>query len=159
MKIIGIDPGYGILGWAVIEDSIKLHDYGTIETPAGMPIDERLFIIHAELNSIIEKFQPDSAAIEKLFFSKNTNTAMDVMKAIGVVYLIFRSHALSFAEYTPIQIKQALTGYGRADKKQMQFVIQKIFNLSECPKPDDAADAVAIAACHALAGSNLFMRR
>ncbi|MBN1501319.1 MAG: crossover junction endodeoxyribonuclease RuvC [Spirochaetes bacterium] len=159
MKIIGIDPGYGILGWSVIEDSIKLYDYGTIETPPGMPIDERLFIIYTELNSILQKYQPDSAAIEKLFFAKNTNTVMDVMKAIGVVLLLFRIYGVPFREYTPLQIKQALTGYGRADKKQMQFVIQKIFNLKECPKPDDAADAAAIAACHALAGDKLFMRR
>lgn len=148
MRILGIDPGYGILGWGVIEDNMKVVDYGAIETPSTMPIDERLFVIHNELSAIIEEYKPDSAGIERLFFSKNTTTAIKVANAIGVILLTFHQHVLLYQEYTPLQVKQALTGYGRADKKQMQYMIKSIFSLREAPKPDDAADALAVAACH-----------
>ena len=147
MRILGIDPGFGILGWAVIEHTMKIVDYGSIETKAGLPIDERLFTIHAEVSSVIERYRPDKAVIEKLFFSKNITTAMDVSRACGVVLLAFRQHALPYEEVTPMQVKQCITGYGKADKKQIQTMVQKIFNLKEIPKPDDAADALAIASC------------
>lgn len=158
MKILGIDPGFGILGWSVIHDNMKVVDYGAIETPAGTPIDERLFVIYTELSDIIKRLKPDSAAVEKLFFSRNTTTAMDVSKAMGVVYLILRQNALVYSEYAPVKVKKALTGYGRADKKQMQLMVQRLFNLKEVPKPDDAADAIAVAACHALGGSPVFRK-
>lgn len=157
MKIIGIDPGFGILGWSVINDDLSMIDYGTIETPKGMPIDERLFIIHTELNNLLEKYKPDFAAIEKLFFAKNTTTVMDVSKALGVIVLAFRQHGIVYKEYTPIQVKKAITGYGRAEKQQMQEMIKRIFNLKEIPKPDDAADAIAIAACGAMEGKSAFV--
>jgi crossover junction endodeoxyribonuclease RuvC len=150
LRIIGIDPGFGILGWAVIDDSIKLIDYGTIETPKGMQIDERLFIIHTELKSVIERYKPDKAGIEKLFFARNTTTALDVSKAVGVVLLAFRQYALPYREFSPLQVKQAVTGYGKADKKQVQFMIMKLFKLKELPQPDDAADALAVAFCGSL---------
>lgn len=151
MRIIGIDPGYGILGWAVIEDSLKICDYGAIETASTMPLDERMFVIHTELSAIITEYKPDTAAIERLFFSRNTTTAMHVANAVGVVLLAFHQHVLLYTEYTPLQIKQALTGYGKADKKQMQHMVKTVFNLKEIPKPDDAADALAICACHTFA--------
>jgi crossover junction endodeoxyribonuclease RuvC len=148
MKVLGIDPGFGILGWAVIHDTMKIVDYGTIETSSDLPIDERLFIIHNELSDIIKRYRPDTAVIEKLFFSRNTTTAFDVCRAIGVVLLAFRQNALPYQEVTPMQVKQSITGYGMADKKQMQEMVKRIFNLKEIPKPDDAADAIAVATCY-----------
>lgn len=148
MRIIGIDPGFSILGWAVIEDNLKVVDYGTVETDPDMPIDERLFAIHSDISSIIERYRPDCAVIEKLFFSKNVTTAIDVSRATGVILLAFREHALPYQEVTPMQVKQGITGYGKADKKQMQIMVQRLFSLKEIPKPDDAADALAIALCY-----------
>jgi crossover junction endodeoxyribonuclease RuvC len=148
VRIIGIDPGFGILGWAVIEDNLKVIDYGTVETGPGMPIDERLFAIHSDISSIIKRYKPDCAVIEKLFFSKNITTAIDVSRATGVILLAFREHALPYQEVTPMQVKQGITGYGKAGKKQMQIMVQRLFNLKEIPKPDDAADALAIALCY-----------
>jgi crossover junction endodeoxyribonuclease RuvC len=150
MRILGIDPGFGILGWSIIEDNLKIVDFGSIETPKNMLIDERLFVIYTEICSIIKTHKPDMAAIEKLFFSKNTTTALQVSQAIGVILLALRQHALVYSEYPPVTVKKAITGHGKADKKQLQFMIQKIYNLSEIPQPDDAADAIAIATCHAM---------
>jgi crossover junction endodeoxyribonuclease RuvC len=148
VRIIGIDPGFGILGWAVIESNLKVIDYGTVETSPDMPIDERLFAIHSDISSILERYRPECAVIEKLFFSKNITTAIDVSRATGVILLAFRQHALPYQEVTPMQVKQGITGYGKADKKQMQVMVQRLFNLKEIPKPDDAADALAIALCY-----------
>jgi crossover junction endodeoxyribonuclease RuvC len=148
MKILGIDPGFGILGWAVIHDSMKVVDYGAIETSSDLPIDERLFIIHNELTDIIKRYRPDLAVMEKLFFARNTTTAFDVSRATGVVLLAFRQNALPYQEVTPMQVKQGITGYGKADKKQIQEMVKRLFNLKEIPKPDDAADAIAIATCY-----------
>ena len=148
MRVIGIDPGFGILGWAVIESNLKVIDYGTVETSPDLPIDERLFAIHSEISSILERYRPECAVIEKLFFSKNITTAIDVSRATGVILLAFREYALPYQEVTPMQVKQAVTGYGKADKKQMQVMVQRLFNLKEIPKPDDAADALAIALCY-----------
>ncbi|HRX15912.1 MAG TPA: crossover junction endodeoxyribonuclease RuvC [Spirochaetota bacterium] len=151
MRILGIDPGYGILGWGVIDKGLKIVDYGAIETPSTMPLDERMFVIYTELSDIISKYKPDTCAIEKLFFSKNTTTAMNVANAVGVILLVLHQYIVLYTEYTPIQIKQAITGFGRADKKQMQTMVKNIFGLKEIPQPDDAADALAIAACHSFA--------
>jgi crossover junction endodeoxyribonuclease RuvC len=148
MKILGIDPGFGILGWAVIHDSMKVVDYGAIETSSDLPIDERLFIIYNELTDIIKRYRPDLAVMEKLFFARNTTTAFDVSRATGVVLLAFRQNALPYQEVTPMQVKQGITGYGKADKKQIQEMVKRLFNLKEIPKPDDAADAIAIATCY-----------
>jgi crossover junction endodeoxyribonuclease RuvC len=147
VRILGIDPGFGILGWAVIEHTMKIVDYGSIETNSDLQIDERLFIIHSELSDIIKRYRPDKAVIERLFFSKNITTAMDVSRATGVVLLAFRQHALPFEEVTPLQVKQCITGYGKADKKQIQEMVKKIFKLKEIPRPDDVADALAVASC------------
>jgi crossover junction endodeoxyribonuclease RuvC len=148
VRILGIDPGYGILGWSVIEQNQKLIDYGIIETIPNQNIDERLLAIHIKLTAIIDLYKPDCAAVEKLFFTKNTKTGMDVAKTIGALLLTLRLNNIGFYEYTPSQIKQAVTGYGRAGKEQIKFMIKSIFNMSEVPTPDDAADAIAIALCH-----------
>lgn len=150
MKILGIDPGYGILGWAVIEESLKIIDCGKITSASNLRIDERLFIVHNDLQGIIYEYKPDCLAIERLFFAKNTKTAIDVAKCIGAVLLTARLNSLDFMEYTPIQVKSAITGYGRATKAQMQAMVKKIFCLKKIPGPDDVADALAVAACHSL---------
>jgi crossover junction endodeoxyribonuclease RuvC len=150
VRILGIDPGYGILGWAVIETNEKLLDYGVIETDSEQLIDERLLDIHNKLNVIINLYKPDSAGIEKLFFTKNMTTALDVAKTIGAIILTFKLNGINYCEYTPSQIKQAITGYGRAGKDQIMHMIKTIFKLKELPSKDDAADALAIALCHSL---------
>lgn len=150
MRILGIDPGYGIVGWAVVEKSDQLIDFGVITTESGLTIEDRLFEIHSRLTEIIALHKPEYAAIEKLFFVKNITTGIDVAKAIGALILTLKLNNIGYCEYTPSQIKQAITGYGKAGKEQMKFMIKSIFNLSEIPTPDDAADAVAIALCHSL---------
>ncbi len=150
MKILGIDPGYGTLGWAVVEQNLNIVDFGVIETGANLPIDERLLEIHIGITNIIKTYKPHCAAIERLFFAKNTKTALDVAKCVGVILLTTKLKGLNYKEYTPPQIKSALTGYGRASKDQIQNMVVKIFRLKEIPRPDDAADALAIAACHSL---------
>jgi len=150
VRILGIDPGYGILGWSVVEKNQKLIDYGVIQTESHAAIDERLYQIHKRLIEIITLHKPDCAAIEKLFFVNNITTGIDVAKTIGAVILTLKLHNICYYEYTPSQVKQAITGYGRAGKDQMKFMIKSIFRLDEMPKPDDAADAVAIALCHSL---------
>ena len=150
MKILGIDPGFGILGWAVVDNRQQLIDYGVIETSPGLKIDERLLEIHNRLAGIITLHKPSCAAIEKFFFTKNLTSGLDVARAIGAIILTLRLHGIDYCEYTPSQIKQAVTGYGRAGKEQMKFMVKSIFAMSELPTPDDAADALAIALCHSL---------
>lgn len=150
MKILGIDPGFGILGWAVVDNRQQLIDYGVIETSPGLKIDERLLEIHNRLAGIITLHKPSCAAIEKFFFTKNLTSGLDVARAIGAIILTLRLHGIDYCEYTPSQIKQAITGYGRAGKEQMKFMVKSIFAMSELPTPDDAADALAIALCHSL---------
>jgi len=150
VRILGIDPGYGILSWAVIEKNQKLIDYGIIETSSGISIGERILEIHHKLNEIINKYRPESAGVEKLFFTKNMTTGLDVAKTIGAVILTLKLNKIGYSEYTPSQVKQAITGYGRADKEQMMLMIKTIFAMKELPKRDDAADALAIALCHSL---------
>lgn len=158
MRILGIDPGYATLGWAIIDGSLKIVDYGLVETSNNIRIDERLFIIYNEINKIIANYSPQCVAIEKLFFAKNTKTAIDVAKCIGVVLLTAKLNNLDYDEYSPSQVKNAITGYGRASKDQIQNIIMKIFKLKEIPRPDDAADALAIAACHFLNLKNVKIR-
>lgn len=158
MRILGIDPGYATLGWAIIDGNLKILDYGLVETNNNIRIDERLFIIHNQINKIIANYSPQCVAIEKLFFAKNTKTAIDVAKCIGVVLLTAKLNNLDYDEYSPSQVKNAITGYGRASKDQIQNIIMKIFKLKEIPRPDDAADALAIAACHFLNLKNVKIR-
>ena len=153
MKIIGIDPGTGILGFGVIEvkrNTVSMITAGVITTPAHTPLDERLEDIFDGLTEIIAETKPDVMSIEKLFFAQNVTTAMSVSHARGVAMLTGRKAGLPIAEYTPLEIKQTLTGYGRADKKQMQEMVKVQLGLQSIPKPDDAADALAAAITHAL---------
>ena|SRR3990167_3907450 len=151
MRILGIDPGTGILGFGVIEvngQKAKLVDGGVIRTPVKEDDAIRLQTIFDELTDIIMNTKPQEMAVEKLFFAQNVTTAMTVAQARGVVLLCGMQSKLKIAEYTPLQIKQALTGYGRADKKQIQEMVRVILGLKDIPKPDDCADALAVAICH-----------
>lgn len=151
MRIIGIDPGTGILGFGVIDvdhGKSKFVTAGVIRTPAHTPLDERLEEIFDGLTEIIAETKPDVMSIEKLFFARNVTTAMSVSHARGVAMLTGRKAKLPIAEYTPMQIKQSLTGYGKADKKQVQEMVRMQLGLKEIPKPDDAADALAAAITH-----------
>lgn len=151
MRIIGIDPGTGILGFGVVDivqNKTKLVTAGVITTPAHTPIDVRLEEIYDGLTQIISETKPDAMSIEKLFFSNNVKTAMGVAQARGVAMLTGRKARLPIAEYTPNEIKQTLTGYGKADKKQMQEMVRIQLGLADVPKPDDCADALAAAITH-----------
>lgn len=153
MRIIGIDPGTGILGFGVIDvnrGKFKLVDAGVITTPAHTALDIRLEDIYDNLTEIIAQTKPDAMSIELLFFARNVTTAMSVSHARGVAMLAGRKGKLPIAEYTPMQIKQTITGYGKADKKQMQEMVRLQLGLAEVPKPDDCADALGAAITHAL---------
>lgn len=153
MRIIGIDPGTGILGFGVVDynkGKTTMVTAGVITTPAHTPIDERLEEIFDGLTEIIAETKPEIMSIEKLFFSQNVTTAISVAQARGVAMLTGRRAKLPIAEYTPQQIKQTLTGYGKADKKQMQEMVRMQLGLTETPKPDDCADALAAAITHAM---------
>ncbi len=150
MRILGIDPGTGILGFGVIDTNGRKHtlvDAGVIRTPPNQPDSDRLFTIYNEITEIIELHKPEKIAVEKLFFAQNVTTAMSVSQARGVVLLCGKQAGLDLYEYTPLQIKQALTGYGRADKKQIQEMVKILLCLQVVPKPDDCADALATAIC------------
>ena len=152
MIIIGIDPGYAIVGIGVIEykgNKFRTLEYNAITTPAGMPTTERLKKIYQEMEMYIDKYKPDSVAIEELFFNSNQKTAINVAQARGVLLVAVTNKNIPIFEYTPLQVKQSVTGYGRADKKQIQTMVKMILGLNAIPKPDDAADALAIAICHA----------
>jgi len=146
--ILGIDPGYGITGFAFIRESgnkVEPLNYGVIRTPAKMEFSERLKIIADDLAHLIKKYQPEYAGIEKIFFAKNTKTAIDVGQARGAILLTLVNHNVPIIELTPLQVKQGITGYGKAEKRQVQEMVKSILNLKAIPKPDDAADALAIA--------------
>ncbi|MDY6967808.1 MAG: crossover junction endodeoxyribonuclease RuvC [Spirochaetota bacterium] len=150
MRILGIDPGFGSIGWAIVEYPLSIVDFDVIETDKLKQFDDRLLETHNSLIHIINKFNPDCIAIERLFFSKNTKTAIDVAKCIGAILLTAKLSGLTYTEYTPSQIKQAIAGYGRATKNQMKKMIMNIFKIDELTGPDDASDALAIAVCHSL---------
>lgn len=151
MRILGIDPGYAIMGWSIIDmkgNKFEATDYGAITTDAGMSMSLRIQHLYSQLVAIIEKYHPQEAAVEELFFNNNAKTVIHVGEARGVAILACINGGLDVFEYTPLQIKQALVGYGRADKKQVQAMVKTILNLPKVPKPDDTADAVAAAICH-----------
>lgn len=153
MRIIGIDPGTGILGFGIIEinnGKPSLVDAGVIRTLSSESDADRLKTIFDELTSVIKSAKPSEMAVEKLFFAQNVTTAMTVSQARGVVLLAGVQARIHISEYTPLQIKQALTSYGRADKKQIQEMVRIILNLKHAPKPDDCADALAAAICHSM---------
>ena len=151
-KILGIDPGYAIVGCGIVEydgSRFVTLDYGAITTPAGMEFTERLAAIYDGLCELLEQYHPDAMAIEKLYFNTNQKTAIDVAQARGVILLAAKKHGVSMYEYTPLQVTQSVVGYGRAVKQQIIEMTTRILNLKRAPKPDDVADALAIAICHA----------
>lgn len=151
MRVLGIDPGTAITGYGLVEEAggdLKLLTFGAIRTPAGQPLPARLQLIYRALVDLAAEWQPGAAAVEELFFSNNVRTAMSVGQARGVALLALADSGLSVAEYTPSAIKQAVTGYGNADKAQMQEMVRLLLGLAEPPRPDDAADALAVAICH-----------
>lgn len=151
MIILGIDPGVATVGWGVIRkegSATTAVDYGHISTDKKLPLSERLLEIHKDLIRLLEKFQPEEAAIEELFFTNNQKTGIDVAQARGVILLTLMQYRVTVAGYTPLEVKQALTNYGAADKRQVQEMVRILLQLQQIPKPDDAADALAIALCH-----------
>lgn len=158
MVILGIDPGYAIVGWGVIEykaNKFRVIDYGAVTTEAKTPFPLRLCDIYNGLCEIIKKYQPQVLSMEKLFYNNNAKTVIDVAQARGVITLAAQQNGLKIAEYTPLQVKQSVTGYGRAVKKQVQEMTRIILNLEKIPKPDDTADALAMAICHAHCSGSL----
>ncbi len=152
MKILGIDPGTGRIGWGIVTHERGVDTYldcGCFETKANSELPERLLKIHDFLQDLINKEKPDAMAVESLFFEKNAKTAIDVAAARGVILLAGQQAHLPVFQYTPLQVKSSLTGYGKADKSQVQFMVSKVLHLKEKIKQDDAADAVAIALTHA----------
>lgn len=152
MVILGIDPGYAIVGFGVLRyenNRFTVLDFGAVTTPAGMDFASRLKDIYEDLSYLFGKYKPDCMAIEKLFFNTNKTTAVDVAQARGVILLAARENGAEIYEYTPLQVKQSVVGYGRAEKKQVQEMTRSILGLSAVPKPDDTADALAMAICHA----------
>ena len=161
MIVMGIDPGIAILGYGVLKiqgNSFKVMDYGVIRTSSELSMPSRLTSIFRDLNVLLELHRPDAFAIEELFFNKNIKTALTVGHARGVSILSASNMDIPVFEYTPLQVKQAIVGYGRADKRQMQQMVKLLLNLREIPRPDDAADALAVAICHGNSSrfSNLF---
>ena len=157
MIILGIDPGLAIVGWGVIEYSnskIKTIAYGAIETPAHTPTEDRLLLIYEGMRELIATYRPDDVAVEELFFNTNTTTAIRVAEARGVILMAARKHGVRISEYTPLQVKQAVVGYGRAEKKQVINMVTMLLGLDKPPRPDDTADALAIALCHAHSGAS-----
>jgi len=150
-RILGIDPGTAIVGWAVLEENeaeLVPKAFGHIATSPKKSDEERIFEIYQDLAKVIDKYKPEESAIEKLFFFKNEKTVMEVSQARGAIILTLKQKGVNVFSYTPLEIKQALTGYGRADKKQVQKMVRDILHLPEIPKPDDTADAIATAICH-----------
>lgn len=157
MIILGIDPGLAIVGWGVIEyktSKFKVLGYGSIETPAHTPTEERLVRIEKGISELINVYHPDVMAVEELFFNTNITTGIRVAEARGVIIMRAHSLGVKLAEYTPLQVKQAVVGYGRAEKKQVIAMVTRLLNLEKPPKPDDTADALAIAVCHAHCGGS-----
>ena len=151
MRIIGIDPGYAIVGYGVVDYNglhFKTVGYGAITTKADIPFPKRLEDIYADIVTLIEKYKPDCMSIERLYFNTNTTTAIDVAEARGVILLAAQQRNVEIFEYTPLQVKQAITGYGRAEKCQVMEMVKNLLSLPAVPKPDDTADALALTVCH-----------
>lgn len=157
MRILGIDPGYAIVGYGVLEfdnTRFKVINYGAITTESDTPFDKRLSEIYDDMCRVLDMFKPDCMSIEKLYFNTNITTGIDVAQARGVTMLAAVQRGVPIYEYTPLQVKVAVTGYGRAEKQQMQEMTKNILHLKEVPKPDDTADALAIAICHGHTGGS-----
>ncbi len=162
MIILGIDPGYAIVGYGAIDHTrgkSKMLTFGAITTPANMPMPMRLSEIYRDMRTLLDKVRPDAVAIEELFFNTNITTGIQVAQARGVILLACAEWGLSPSEYTPLQVKQAVVGYGRAEKKQVMEMTRIQLGLEKMPRPDDAADALAIAMCHAHSASSALYGR
>lgn len=159
MRVLGIDPGVALTGYGIVDSEngseFKVIDYGRIETSSNLKKSMRFLQLYTELCSIISLYQPDVVAIEELFFNKNSKTAITIGEARGVIILTCIQNNLSIYEHTPLQVKQSITGYGRADKTQIQRMVKTLLGLPEIPKPDDVADALAVAVCHVLSSSSM----
>lgn len=161
MVILGIDPGYAIIGWGVLEhkgNKFNVVDYGAITTEAKTPFPQRLQIIYTEMCRLFSEYKPDAMSLEKLFYNSNAKTVIDVAQARGVITLSAQQNGVPIFEYTPLQVKQSVVGYGRAEKKQVQEMTRVILNLEKIPKPDDTADALAMAICHGHASCSILGR-
>ena len=161
MRILGIDPGYGITGFGLIDaqrGQFRLLNCGAITTPAGMDFSARLEIIYEDMRQLLEMAKPDAVAIEELFFGQNVTTGIGVAQSRGVILLAIRQAGLEVSQYKPMQVKQSVVGYGNATKHQMQDMTKRLLHLQAMPKPDDAADAIAIALCHARSSTSLLSR-
>lgn len=150
-RILGIDPGTAIVGWGVVEgegQDLRLVQYGVIRTPAHMPLPQRVTLVYDGIRELLDQHRPDGVGVEQLFFARNVTTALPVAHARGVILLAIQQALLPLREFTPMEIKQAVTGYGKADKHQMQQMVRLLLGLDDIPRPDDAADAVAVAICY-----------
>lgn len=158
MRILGVDPGVATIGFGLIEadrGSQRLLRYGVITTPAGLPLSSRLYQISRDMEELLGTFHPDEAAVEELFFSKNITTGIAVAHGRGVILLELERAGIPVYEYTPMQVKQAVAGYGGAEKRQVMLMTQRLLKMGEIPRPDDAADALAIAICHDRSATSL----
>lgn len=161
MRILGIDPGYGITGFGVVDaqlNNIRLVSCGAITTPAGMDFSARLEIIYEDMRQLLESAKPDAVAIEELFFGQNVTTGIGVAQSRGVILLAIRQAGLEVTSYKPSQVKQAVVGYGNAEKHQVMDMTRRLLHLDAMPKPDDAADAIALALCHARSSTSLIAK-
>lgn len=152
LRILGIDPGIAIVGFGFIDKAghkLTPVQYGSIQTKAGTPPEQRLLQVYESAGALMDKYKPDAVAIEKLFFNRNVTTAFDVAQARGAIIIAAAQRELPIGEYTPLQVKQAVVGYGKAEKRQVQEMVKMFLKLSAVPKPDDVADALAVAICHA----------
>jgi crossover junction endodeoxyribonuclease RuvC len=155
VRILGIDPGYAIVGWGVVEyegGRFRPLDFGAVTTEAGTPFGQRLAQIYLQITELLERFRPDALSIEKLYFQNNQKTAIEVAEARGVILLAAEQQGVPVFEYTPLQVKSAVTGFGQAQKPQVMEMTRRLLRLTAVPKPDDTADALAIAICHAQYG-------
>lgn len=159
--ILGIDPGYALIGYGIISAEcghFQTINYGAVTTPSDLTFSRRLEIIFNDMNELIQKFKPDALSIEKLFFNTNTTTAIDVAQARGVILLVAQINNVPVYEYTPLQVKSSVTGFGRAEKHQVMEMTRSLLSLKKIPKPDDTADALALAICHANTGTGTYSK-
>ena len=158
MRILGIDPGYATIGFGLVEAArgqYQMLRYGAVTTPPGIPLSNRLLQISNDMEELIHAFHPDEMAVEELFFTKNITTGIAVAHGRGVILLAAEKLGVPVFEYTPMQVKQAVVGYGKAEKRQVMLMTQHLLHMKEIPKPDDAADALALAICHSRAATSL----
>ena len=161
MRVLGIDPGYAIVGYGVLDldkSRFSVVNYGAITTNAGTSFDRRLMEIYSDMCTVLDMFKPDCMSIEKLYFTNNKTTGIDVAQARGVILLSAVQRDIEIFEYTPMQVKQAVVGYGLAEKRQVMDMVRRLLKLKAVPRPDDAADALALAICHARSATSLLAR-